>query len=225
MCQFKLLFLLFQILGPIYPGQEFPLPLHLAESGCIRWRPIGDSYLWSEAYNISSIVSRDVKIGFLRSFVCYPSLPSSEAFRCCISVNGQCLSPVGCGKKVYSAVGIDSGKQCQDNHGQSTNNLEIPRNRLLYQVMLTSPLVLKNYLMKSMSVTLEDAGVTRTVFLSEVSAFDQLEIIISVASFMINICFLWSFYYEMPVLNLMLSSLIFRWKLLSTILILLMTFQ
>ncbi|KAH6809791.1 hypothetical protein C2S51_027574 [Perilla frutescens var. frutescens] len=157
-----------QIFGPIYPGQEFPLPLHLAESGCIRWRPLGDSYLWSEAYNISSIISQDVKIGFLRSFVCYPSLPSSEAFRCCISVNGQCLSPVGCGKRVYSTIDVDSGKQCQDSHSQSSNNLEMPRNRLLYQVMLTSPLVLKNYLMKSMSVTLEDAGVTRTAFLSEV---------------------------------------------------------
>ncbi|XP_057796881.1 intermembrane lipid transfer protein VPS13 isoform X2 [Salvia miltiorrhiza] len=157
-----------KILGPIYPGQEFPLPLHLAESGCIRWRPIGDSFLWSEAYNISSIISRDVKIGFLRSFVCYPSLPSSEAFRCCISVNGQCLSPVGCRKRAYSAIGVDSGKQCRDSHIQSSENLEIPRNRLLYQVMLTSPLVLKNYLMKSMSVTLEDAGVTRTAFLSEV---------------------------------------------------------
>ncbi|XP_042063835.1 uncharacterized protein LOC121807630 isoform X1 [Salvia splendens] len=157
-----------KVLGPIYPGQEFPLPLHLAESGCIRWRPVGDSYLWSEAYNISSIISRDVKIGFLRSFVCYPSLPSSEAFRCCISVNGQCLSPVGCGKRVYSVIGVDSGNQCQESHSQSSHNLETPKNRLLYQVMLTSPLVLKNYLMKLMSVTLEDAGVTRTSFLSEV---------------------------------------------------------
>lgn len=143
----------------------------MAESGCIRWRPIGDSYLWSEAYNISSIISQDVKIGFLRSFVCYPSLPSSDAFRCCISVNGQCLSPVGCGKKVNSTTDADSGKQYQDSHSVSTNNLEMPRTRLLYQVMLRSPLVLKNYLMKSMSVTLEDAGVTRTVFLSEVSAY------------------------------------------------------
>lgn len=171
---------MFQILGPIYPGQEFPLPLHLAESGCIRWRPLGDSYLWSEAYNISSIISQDVKIGFLRSFVCYPSLPSSEAFRCCISVNGQCLSLVSCAKTVYSNVNVNSGKQRRDSHSQSSNNLEIPRNRLLYQVMLTSPLVLRNYLMKSMSVTLEDAGITRTAFLSEVRSYDQLEINISI---------------------------------------------
>ncbi|XP_011075732.1 uncharacterized protein LOC105160162 isoform X3 [Sesamum indicum] len=157
-----------KILGPIFPGQEFPLPLHLAEAGCMRWRPLGDSYLWSEAYNISSIISEDVRIGFLRNFVCYPSHPSNEAFRCCISVNGQCLPPVGKAKMVYSLVAVDSGKQSQNVHSQSSNNLEIPRSRFLYQVMLTSPFVLKNYLMRSISVTLEDAGVTRTAFLSEV---------------------------------------------------------
>ncbi|KAI3467952.1 hypothetical protein Pfo_024615 [Paulownia fortunei] len=92
-----------KIFGPIYPGQEFPLPLHLAEAGCIRWRPLGDSYLWSEAYNISSIISQD-------------SLP-----------------PVGRVKRVYSPIDVDSGKQSQNFHSQSSNNLEIPRNRFLYQ--------------------------------------------------------------------------------------------
>ncbi|KAL6580643.1 hypothetical protein OROMI_008667 [Orobanche minor] len=157
-----------KILGPIYPGQEFPLPLHLAEAGCIRWRPLGDSYLWSEAYNMSSIISNDVRIGFLRSFVCYPSQPSSEAFRCCITVNKQRLPPFGGAKIVNSSIDVESGKQSPHFHIQTSNNLEISRNRFLYQLMLTSPLVLKNYLMKPVSVVLENAGVTRTAFLSEV---------------------------------------------------------
>ncbi|KAL6541687.1 hypothetical protein OROGR_011173 [Orobanche gracilis] len=157
-----------KILGPIYPGQEFPLPLHLAEAGCIRWRPLGDSYLWSEAYNMSSIISNDVRIGFLRSFVCYPSQPSSEAFRCCITVNNQRLPPFCGAKIVHSSVDVESGKQSLNFHIQTSNNLEISRNRFLYQLMLTSPLVLKNYLMKPVSVILENAGVTRTAFLSEV---------------------------------------------------------
>ncbi|KAL8519790.1 hypothetical protein ACS0TY_010650 [Phlomoides rotata] len=157
-----------KILGPICPGQEFPLPLHLAESGCIRWRPLGDSYLWSEAYNISSIISEDVRIGFLRSFVCYPTHPNGEAFRCCISISDQCLPPVGRVKTVCSTIDVDCGKQSQNLYSQSSHNLETPRNRLLYQLMLTSPLVLKNYLMTSMTVTLEDAGATRTALISEV---------------------------------------------------------
>ncbi|KAL7616014.1 hypothetical protein Lser_V15G02694 [Lactuca serriola] len=59
-----------KILDPVYPGHEFPLPLHLAESGRIRWRPLGNTYLWSEAYSISNILSNESKIGHLRVF-CY----------------------------------------------------------------------------------------------------------------------------------------------------------
>ncbi|XP_073032093.1 intermembrane lipid transfer protein VPS13 isoform X2 [Primulina eburnea] len=157
-----------KILGPIYPGQEFPLPLHLAEAGCIRWRPLGDMYLWSESYNISSIISQDVRIGFSRSFVCYPSHPSCEAFRCCISVHDQSLHPIGKLKRVCSSMDLVCGHRSLNYLSQSMINLERPKNRFLYQVMLTSPLVLKNYLMKSMSLTLENAGVKRNAILSEV---------------------------------------------------------
>ncbi|KAL7619219.1 hypothetical protein Lser_V15G00548 [Lactuca serriola] len=55
-----------KILDPVYPGHEFPLPLHLSESGRIRWRPLGNTYLWSEAYNISIILSNESNIGHLR---------------------------------------------------------------------------------------------------------------------------------------------------------------
>ncbi|CAI9260483.1 unnamed protein product [Lactuca saligna] len=33
-----------KILDPVYPGHKFPLPLHLAELGRIRWRPLGNTY-------------------------------------------------------------------------------------------------------------------------------------------------------------------------------------
>lgn len=216
---------MFQILGPILPGQEFPLPLHLAESGCMRWRPLGDSYLWSEAYNISSIISQDVRIGFLRNFVCYPSHPSNEAFRCCISVNGQCLPPVGKAKRAHSPVDVDSGKQFQNVHSQSSNKLEKPSNRFLYQVMLTSPLVLKNYLMKSISVTLEDAGVTRTAFLSQVwcGVCGLVEINCSTVLYIVRSAYVSLFLLGNCSLEFNVFSPIFRLKHLSTILILRMT--
>lgn len=157
-----------KLLGPIYPGQEFPLPLHLAEAGCIRWRPLGDIYLWSESYNISSIISQDTRNGYSRSFVCYPSHPSCEAFRCCISVHDQSLPPIGKLKRVSIPIDFDIGHQSLNYQSESMSNLERPKNRCLYQVMLTSPLVLKNYLAKSMSLTLENAGVKRNATLSEV---------------------------------------------------------
>ncbi|XP_051121162.1 uncharacterized protein LOC127244726 [Andrographis paniculata] len=152
-----------KVLGPICPGHEFPLPLHLAEVGYIRWRPVGDSYLWSEAHRISSIISQDVRVGFMRSFICYPSHPSNDPFRCCITVNCQCLPPVGRLRSVYSQI-----DQSENVNGQTSSNLEIPNNRFLYRMVLSSPIVLKNYLMKTISVTLEYAGVTRPALLSEV---------------------------------------------------------
>ncbi|KAL7600697.1 hypothetical protein Lser_V15G26289 [Lactuca serriola] len=54
------------ILDPVYLGHEFPLPLHLGESGRIRWGPLGNTYLWSESYSISNIFSNESKIGHLR---------------------------------------------------------------------------------------------------------------------------------------------------------------
>ncbi|XVF77080.1 hypothetical protein PTKIN_Ptkin14bG0011200 [Pterospermum kingtungense] len=66
--------------------KEFLLPLHLAEAGRMRWHPLGNSYLWSEAHNLSDLLSFESKIGFLRSYVCYPSHPSSDPYRCCFSL-------------------------------------------------------------------------------------------------------------------------------------------
>ncbi|EPS68890.1 hypothetical protein M569_05874, partial [Genlisea aurea] len=159
-----------KVLGPIHSGQEFPLPLHLAEVGCIRWRPLGDSYLWSEACNISSIISRDIKIGNFRSLVCYPSHPSNEAFRCCASVNDQCLPPLGTLRSTYFPCDVEGNKHVIS-HGLSSNISNIPSNRFLYQVVFTSPLVVKNYLMKPIFATFEVAGLIRTVSLSQVETF------------------------------------------------------
>lgn len=72
-----------KIVDPIYPGEEFPLPPHLAEGGHMRWRPLGNNYLWSEVHNVSKILSTESRSGFLRSLVCHPSHPSSHLFRCC----------------------------------------------------------------------------------------------------------------------------------------------
>nr|GEW49257.1 hypothetical protein LSAT_6X56501 [Tanacetum cinerariifolium] len=84
-----------KILDPVYPGHEFLIPLHLAEIERIRWHPLGSTYLCNEAYNISNILSNEIKFGYLHSFVCYPSLTSSDPFRCCVSVHDMCLPSIG----------------------------------------------------------------------------------------------------------------------------------
>lgn len=155
-----------QILDPIYPGQQFPLPLHLAEAGRMRWRPLGNSYLWSEAHSIPNILSNENRISLLRSFVCYPSHPSSDPFRCCISVHDWCLA---------SAVSPEKGFSLSNNiltqplkaHSNVTYMLKSEK-RNVHQLTLSSPLVLKNYLPEMVSVTIENAGVCRSADVSEV---------------------------------------------------------
>lgn len=160
-----LVILSFQILDPVYPGQEFALPLHLAEAGRMRWRPFGNSYLWSEAHSISNVLSQDSKMGLLRSFVCYPSHPSSEPFRCCISVQDTCL-------RTSSQTTMDSSFYFSElsygSCGQMSHDSDHLKKRFLHQVTLSTPLVVNNYLPEPMSLTIESGGITHTAPLLEV---------------------------------------------------------
>ncbi|ESR43047.1 hypothetical protein CICLE_v100108862mg, partial [Citrus x clementina] len=156
-----------KILDPIYPGQEFPLPLHLAEGGRMRWRPMGRSCLWSEAHNVSDILSQESKIGYPRSFVCYPSHPSSDPFRCCISVQNIFLTSSGSSKKVSSLHVDNSLKQSAESCGQLLHDFNYSKKRFIHQVTLNTPFVVNNYLPEAVSLTIETGGITRTALLSQ----------------------------------------------------------
>lgn len=157
-----------KILDPIYPGQEFPLPLHLAESGRIRWRPLGSTYLWSEAYKLSDILSQENRIAFLRSFVCYPSHPSNDPFRCCLSVQDVCLPSFGRAKKGSYLHTKDTVKRSVESGSQILHNQDKSKKRLIHQITLSTPLIVNNYLPEAASLTIESGGVTRSALLSEV---------------------------------------------------------
>ncbi|KAJ0027885.1 hypothetical protein Pint_36533 [Pistacia integerrima] len=149
-------------------AKEFPLPLHLAEAGRMRWRPLGKSYLWSEAHTVSTIISQESKIGYPRSFVCYPSHPSSDPFRCCISVQNVIL-PSSSGSKRSSALHVNSTlKQSVDSGGQVVHEFDRSKNRSIHLVTLSTPFLVNNYLPEAASLTIETGGITRTALLSEV---------------------------------------------------------
>ncbi|XP_026401188.1 uncharacterized protein LOC113297020 isoform X1 [Papaver somniferum] len=142
-----------KVLDPISPGDEFPLPLHLAEAGRMRWRPVGNSYLWSEAHLLSNMLLQENRLGIPRSFVCYPSHPSNDPFRCCISIQDVSLP---------SSSGRCSSLQTKDSAKQSVAN-----SRATHYVTLTTPLLVKNNLPSDVSFTIETGGVARTLLLSE----------------------------------------------------------
>ncbi|KAH9330462.1 hypothetical protein KI387_002570, partial [Taxus chinensis] len=160
-----------KVMDPMLPGQELPLPLHLAETGRMRWRPLGSSYLWSEAQALTNILSQENKLSLLRSFVCYPSHPSSGPFRCCISVQ-EIFIPRYDGIKDQS-----NGKQF--NGSGLTGGTFSPKKMntsFIRQITLIAPLVVKNCLPVSLEISIENgAGVMERIFVSEgdaVSVFD-----------------------------------------------------
>lgn len=155
------------MLDPVYPGQEFPLPLHLAEAGRMRWRPLGNAYLWSEAYNISSILEHDNGFGFFRTVVCYPSHPSSDPFRFCISVHDRSLPAFGRGKSGASGYSINIVKQSEEHSHEVAQSMN-DKKYFLHLLTLSSPLVVNNYLPLTVTLAIESGGVTRTALLSEV---------------------------------------------------------
>ena len=48
---------------------------HLTEAGRLSWHPLGNLYLWSEYYNLSSLLSQEGKIGWIKEAVCSPTDP------------------------------------------------------------------------------------------------------------------------------------------------------
>ncbi|WOK94697.1 hypothetical protein Cni_G03402 [Canna indica] len=152
-----------KVLGPILPGHEIPLPLHLAESGQIRWHPAGTHYLWSEAHSLSNILSQENRHGYLRSFVCYPSHPSSDPFRCCISIQDYSLSSASAAEKHSSINILETGLPLS-----RSNKLNIPKKHFIRHVRLITPLLVKNYLPTFLFLTIECGGVAHSASLSEV---------------------------------------------------------
>ncbi|XP_024632124.1 uncharacterized protein [Medicago truncatula] len=137
-----------RIFDPIHPGQQFPLPLHLAEAGCVRWRPVGNSYLWSEAHKLSNLLSLNTKVGNFKSFICYPSHPSSHPYRCCISVKSISLTSSG---RVKNNLLVDDAKK-----------------HYIHHLILSAPLVINNFLPKEILLISKSGGVDHTARISEV---------------------------------------------------------
>ncbi|XP_020578400.1 uncharacterized protein LOC110023361 isoform X2 [Phalaenopsis equestris] len=153
-----------KILDPILPGQELPLPLHLAEAGRTRWHPFGTNYLWSEPQSLLNILSQENRPGFFRSFVCYPAYPTSDPFRCCISVHDFCLPST----RVASPSPVENAAlKSNFRSGNRMHEAAPPRKHILHRLRLVPPLLLKNYLPVSLSLMLESGGVTHSLTISK----------------------------------------------------------
>ncbi|XP_022960657.1 uncharacterized protein LOC111461381 isoform X1 [Cucurbita moschata] len=155
-----------KILDPLNPGQAMPLPLHLAEAGCVRWRPSGNSYLWSETYNLSNLLSQESKVGLFRSFVSYPSHPSSDPFRCCMSTRNIILPAHEKPRKIgndlmQSAVGSDL----------KIHSPAESQERCIHHLTLSTPLAVRSFLPEEAKLIVDTGGMIHSAILSEVKTF------------------------------------------------------
>ncbi|XP_022149965.1 uncharacterized protein LOC111018256 isoform X3 [Momordica charantia] len=146
-----------KILDPLNPGKAMPLPLHLAEAGCVRWRPSGNSYLWSETCNLSNLLAQESKIGLFRSFVSYPSHPSSDPFRCCMSTRNIIL-PSYQKPRQQSAVGSE----------QKIHSPAESQERCIHHLTLSTPLAVRSFLPEEAKLIVDTGGMTHSAILSEV---------------------------------------------------------
>ncbi|EFJ12376.1 hypothetical protein SELMODRAFT_425516 [Selaginella moellendorffii] len=60
-------------MNPILPSEVIPLPVHLAETGRISWRPSNKDYLWSEAQPLSKVDVDELSLG-VTATVCLLSI-------------------------------------------------------------------------------------------------------------------------------------------------------
>ncbi|KAL6659540.1 hypothetical protein ACP70R_003580 [Stipagrostis hirtigluma subsp. patula] len=158
-----------KVIGPIPPNKEIPLPVHLSEAGQIRWHPVGRTYLWSETRSLSSLLSRESRGGIMKSSVCYPSHPSNDPFRCCVSVEEY---------SIPSSSSTRKGEYCSErlnepvpgNSAAKTSKQLLTRKHFLRHVRLSTPLLIKNYLPVCISLTIDNGGATRVVSLKEVGS-------------------------------------------------------
>ncbi|KAG0604647.1 hypothetical protein M758_10G186100 [Ceratodon purpureus] len=137
-----------KVMEPVLPGQVMPLPVHLAQTGKIRWRPLGNNYVWSEVQSIKHLLQSSESLqGLHRPVLCYPSSRTSRPFRCCLSVSH---SPI---------AGVDSsfGELTQDPLEVGRVSMGRPKEFKLWDITLQAPLVVKNCLPLPVLITIDSA--------------------------------------------------------------------
>ncbi|KAL2613042.1 hypothetical protein R1flu_024734 [Riccia fluitans] len=158
-----------KVMDPVLPGQAMALPVHLAESGRMRWRPLGSKHLWSEPQLLPNLLQLPLShSGFHRPIVCYPCHPSDGPFRSCIMVTSHSVSAAESDSEIPNkgkhklGTGRDNTRD-KSGIGSSAGS-EAVNSGLFWSITLKAPLVLKNCLPFSLTVKVESgAGVAKNI--------------------------------------------------------------
>lgn len=123
-----------------------PLPVHLAQTGKIRWRPLGNNYVWSEVQSIRRLLPSSESLhGLHRPVLCYPNSRTSRPFRCCLSVSHFPIA----------AVDSSFGELTQDPLEVGRVPMGRSKEFKLWDITLQAPLVVKNCLPLPVLITID----------------------------------------------------------------------
>eukprot|EP00850_Spirogloea_muscicola_P003009 SM000012S25271 [mRNA] locus=s12:33265:51265:+ [translate_table: standard] len=77
------------VMAPVPPGKVMHIPVHLAETGDMRWRPYGSGHQWSEKQQLPKLLQHS---GPARTVACTKSSPGGAPFRFCIDISRETLN-------------------------------------------------------------------------------------------------------------------------------------
>jgi hypothetical protein len=104
----------------------------------------------------------------MKSSVCYPSHPSNDPFRCCVSVEEySVLSSSGTRKGQCCSEGLNA-QPAYESSAPKTSKQILTRAHFIRHVKLNTPLLIKNYLPVCISLTIDNGGSAHVVSLKEV---------------------------------------------------------
>eukprot|EP00850_Spirogloea_muscicola_P014797 SM000108S14241 [mRNA] locus=s108:273586:291541:- [translate_table: standard] len=77
------------VMAPVPPGKVMHIPVHLAETGDMRWRPCGSGHQWSEKQQLPKLLQQS---GPTRTVTCTKSSPGGAPLRFCVDKSQETLN-------------------------------------------------------------------------------------------------------------------------------------
>jgi hypothetical protein len=154
----------------------------LAETGQMRWRPMGSSHIWSEPQSLSHILTLP-KQASIRSFVSYPVNPNNAIFRCCVMTQENMATSVS--ETTVADHQHNLPTYSSDVHNLDTSNLTRRKStnslyvhsspHILRDIVFQAPFLFKNCLPLPLTLILESsAGLHLDLSILQVLLFVQI---------------------------------------------------
>eukprot|EP00850_Spirogloea_muscicola_P020895 SM000230S07331 [mRNA] locus=s230:2545:20707:+ [translate_table: standard] len=150
------------VMAPVPPGKVMHIPVHLAETGDMRWRPRGSGHQWSEKQQLPKLLQHS---GPARTVTCTKSSPGGAPLRFCIDISQETLN-------VLPAEGARDRRAAPIRHNSARREELIPFTRpvgraahfqqptscSMWTITVRPPLLIRNHLPCQFKVSIFGQG-------------------------------------------------------------------